>query len=289
MMMEVRDPLPAGRRHIQVFYSVVEMHRDAVPEKRRVLLNNVGRRRIAQLPVGTDLLKFPIERVCLARVQGIAKLPDEVGGLDQSRLQTAWLHAILRDWKACHLDCRRNTRWVGDWRFIESLEYKYLRPVDVIRCERRIRCAARQRDFRSLGVNDEFSFGIAAQDAAHIANVMQQTGGDQIAIVLSFQSLMHHHSMQNVASDHGDLQRVFVIVVKRVAPGQTFDGAPRLRTYTLRLIVACGTKNSAKIPGEEIAELVCRDRRYRSHWRSPNDPGSFSKSIAALKRTFTTP
>jgi len=91
-----------------------------------------------------------------------------------------------------------------------------------------------------------------------------------------------------VASDHGDLQRVFVIVVKRVAPGQTFDGAPRLRTYTLRLIVACGTKNSAKIPGEEIAELVCRDRRYRSHWRSPNDPGSFSKSIAALKRTFTT-
>src|SRR6267378_78620 len=60
MMMEVRDPLPAGRRHIQVFYSVVEMHRDAVPEKRRVLLNNVGRRRIAQLPVGTNLGSRPL-------------------------------------------------------------------------------------------------------------------------------------------------------------------------------------------------------------------------------------
>src|SRR5882724_12084516 len=86
---------------------------------------------------------------------------------------------------------------------------------------------------------------------------------------------MHHHSMQNVASDHGDLQRVFVIVVKRVAHGQTFDSAPRRRAYTLRPIVAGGTKNSAKIPGEEIAELVCRDRRYRFHWRSPNDRGSF--------------
>src|SRR6266567_4253212 len=97
---------------------------------------------------------------------------------------------------------------------------------------------------------------------------------------------MHHHSMQNVASDHGDLQRVFVIVVKRVAHGQTFDGAPRRRAYPLRPIVAGGTKNLAKIPGEEIAELVCRDRRYRFHWRSPNDRGSFSKSIAALKRTL---
>src|SRR5258707_9426973 len=75
MMMEVRDPLPAGSRHIQVFYSVVEVHRDAVPEKRRVPLNNVGGRRIAQLPVGTDLLKFPIERVCLARVQGSPSCP----------------------------------------------------------------------------------------------------------------------------------------------------------------------------------------------------------------------
>src|SRR6266849_703932 len=124
MMMEVRDPLPAGRRHIQVFYSVVEVHRDAVPEKRRVPLNNVGRRRIAQLPVGPDLLKFPIERVCLARVQGIAELPDEIGSLDQSRLQTAHLRAILRDWKACHLDCRRNARRVEEWILIESLEYK---------------------------------------------------------------------------------------------------------------------------------------------------------------------
>src|SRR3977135_3377328 len=99
---------------------------------------------------------------------------------------------------------------------------------------------------------------------------------------------MHHHSMQNDASDHGELTRALGIVVKRVSHGHTSYGAPRRRAYTLRPIVACGTKNSAKIPGEEIAELVCRDRRYRFHWRSPNDRGSFSNAIAALKRTFTT-
>src|SRR5713101_4020606 len=114
MMVEVRDPLPAGSRHVQIFYPVVEVHRDAVPKKRRVPFNNVGGRRIAKLPVGADLLELPIERVCFPRIQGIAKLPDEIGSL----------LAIFRDWKACHLDCRRNTRRVADWRFIESLEYK---------------------------------------------------------------------------------------------------------------------------------------------------------------------
>src|SRR5258707_1704412 len=112
MMVEVGDPLPAGSRHIQVFHAVVEMHRDAVPKKSRVLLDDVGGRRIPKLPIGTDLLKLPIESVCFPRIQGIAKLPDEIGSLDQSRLKTASLLAIFRDWKACHLDGRRDTRGV---------------------------------------------------------------------------------------------------------------------------------------------------------------------------------
>src|ERR1700730_18008710 len=124
VMLQVCDPLPAGSRHVQIFYPVVEVHRDAVPEKRRVPFHNIGGRRIAKLPVGADLLELPIERVCFARIQGIAKLPDEIGGLDQSRLETGALRAIFRDWKACHLDRRRNTRRVEDWRFLESLEHK---------------------------------------------------------------------------------------------------------------------------------------------------------------------
>ena len=124
VMVQVGDPLPAGSRHVQIFYPVVEVHRDAVPKKRRVPFNDVGGRRIAKLPVGADLLELPIKRVGFPRIQGITELPDEIGSLDQSRLQNGGLRAIFRDWKACHLDRRRDTRRVADWRFLESLEYK---------------------------------------------------------------------------------------------------------------------------------------------------------------------
>jgi hypothetical protein len=125
VMVQVGDPLPAGCRHVQIFYPVVEVHRDAVPKKRRIPFDNVGGRRIAQLPISADLLELPIERVCFSCVQGIAELPDEIGRLDQFRLETGCLLAVFRDRKACHLDRRRDTRRVEDWRFLVSLEYKY--------------------------------------------------------------------------------------------------------------------------------------------------------------------
>src|SRR5258705_7255764 len=100
MMVEVGDPLPAGSRHIQIFYAVVEVHRDAVPEKGRVLFRNVGGRGIPELPVRADLFEFIIERVCLARVQGIAELPYEIGILDQSRLHTPCLPWVWVIWNA---------------------------------------------------------------------------------------------------------------------------------------------------------------------------------------------
>jgi hypothetical protein len=63
----------------------------------------------------------------------------------------------------------------------------------------------------------------------------------------------------------GDLQRVFVIVVKRVAPCQAFDGRPRRRAQPLRVIVVRRAEDAAKILGEKIAELVGRDRRDGFH------------------------
>src|SRR5258705_13942501 len=103
MMVEVGDPLPAGSRHIQIFYSVVEVHRDAVPEKGRVLFGNVGGRRIPQVPVRADLFEFIIERGCFARVQGIAELPYEICSLDQAPPQTPWLPWGWWKWNTGHL------------------------------------------------------------------------------------------------------------------------------------------------------------------------------------------
>jgi hypothetical protein len=58
VVVEVGYPLTARNSHIQIFYSVVEVHRDAVPEKSWVFINNVCRRRISQLPVFSDFLEF---------------------------------------------------------------------------------------------------------------------------------------------------------------------------------------------------------------------------------------
>ena len=69
MMVQIGDPLPAGSRHVQIFYAVVEMHRDAVPEKRRISFDDIGGRGIAELPIGADLLEFIVKRVGLARIQ----------------------------------------------------------------------------------------------------------------------------------------------------------------------------------------------------------------------------
>jgi len=35
--MQIGYPLLAGGRHVQTFYSLVEMHRDAIPEERRTV------------------------------------------------------------------------------------------------------------------------------------------------------------------------------------------------------------------------------------------------------------
>jgi hypothetical protein len=74
MMMEVRYPLSAGNRHIQILYSVVEMHRDAIPEKGWVLVDIIGRGRIPKLSIHPYFFKFAIKRVCFTRVHRIAKL-----------------------------------------------------------------------------------------------------------------------------------------------------------------------------------------------------------------------
>ena len=53
----------------------------------------------------------------------------------------------------------------------------------MIRGKRGIRCAAGKRDLPAFGVNDKFGFSVAAQHAAHIADVVQQAGDDQMDII----------------------------------------------------------------------------------------------------------
>jgi hypothetical protein len=84
MVMEIGNPLPAGNGQAQIFDALVEMHRDRVPKEFRIFVDEIGRRRIAELAVHADFFKFIKQRVDLLGVHGIAELPDQVGGLDQT-------------------------------------------------------------------------------------------------------------------------------------------------------------------------------------------------------------
>src|SRR5580698_11347299 len=66
------------------------MPRDGVPVKSGKLLDQVGRRRIAVLPVAAEFLELVEQRIGFPRVQRVAKLPDQIGGLNKPRLES-WL------------------------------------------------------------------------------------------------------------------------------------------------------------------------------------------------------
>ena len=88
MIVKVRDPLPAGSGQRQIFHPVLDIHRHAVPEEPRILLHEVGGRFVAELPVAADFLEFVKERIGLLRIERVAELSDEIGGLNQPRLET---------------------------------------------------------------------------------------------------------------------------------------------------------------------------------------------------------
>src|SRR4029077_16303246 len=58
----------------------------------------------------------------------------------------------------------------------EALVNEQLRPVDMIGGKRRVRRSTRQRNRSPVLVDDELSLGVAAQDAADEADVVQETG-----------------------------------------------------------------------------------------------------------------
>src|ERR1700722_12253873 len=66
------------------------MPRDGVPVKSGTLLERVARRRLAVLPVAAEFLELVEQRIGFPRVQRVAKLPDQIGGLNKPRLES-WL------------------------------------------------------------------------------------------------------------------------------------------------------------------------------------------------------
>ena len=68
VIVEIGDPPAAGVGQIEKLYPFLQVHRHTVPEEARILLYEIGGRRITKLPIDTDLFEFSIQRVCLPAV-----------------------------------------------------------------------------------------------------------------------------------------------------------------------------------------------------------------------------
>ncbi len=63
------------------------------------------------------------------------------------------------------------------------------------------------------------------------------------------------------------------VVVKRVASGDTLDGAARERAQTLRAFIVGGAEDIKEVVREKLAKFLGRQSRYRFHRGLPEASG----------------
>src|SRR5580698_2239071 len=97
------------------------MRRNGVPVECRELLNEVGGRGVAELPVAAELLELVEERVGFPRIQRVSKLPDQIGRLNEPRLESGLIRVRIRRGKARKLDRGGDTIGIDCRRFAEPL------------------------------------------------------------------------------------------------------------------------------------------------------------------------
>jgi hypothetical protein len=107
-------------------------------------------------------------------------------------------------------------------------------------------------------VDDELGFGISAQDAPNIADVVQQAGDDEMAVIVRFDATGERKALQQVATDQGHEKGVLEIVVERIAPANAFNGATGERSQSFGDLVMDRAEDLAKILRQESAQLLRR-------------------------------
>src|SRR5215207_6828860 len=85
--VKICNPLPTGGGDVEVRDPTLDVRSDRAPIKIRVSLYEVGWRGISKLAIEAVFFELPEQRIRLFEVQGVAKLPDEIGCLDQPRLE----------------------------------------------------------------------------------------------------------------------------------------------------------------------------------------------------------
>src|SRR4029079_7179189 len=81
--VEFGEPVPPVGLNIEVANRAFDLCRYVAPEKLRIEVDEVSRRRVTEPLVHPDLFKLVVKRIGLAQIVRIAELADEIGGADQ--------------------------------------------------------------------------------------------------------------------------------------------------------------------------------------------------------------
>src|ERR1700733_13385704 len=88
--VEAVDPPAPARRHVEVADGFRNVRRHLPPVELRILIDQIGRRLIAELSVQADFLEFVIERVGLPQIMRIAAPSGPIRPAARSSAASSW-------------------------------------------------------------------------------------------------------------------------------------------------------------------------------------------------------
>src|SRR5215472_13868989 len=151
----------------------------------------------------------------------ISKLADEVGSAHQLPLFVLVVDGV-RCGKTRELDGARYSFGVELLSLADALYHEQLRALDMMRLQRGVRRTARQFDLVAFGVDNIAIFAVTGKNAAHIADVMQQTGDEEVRDIAGIGRSQQGAALHDVIADERDQHRVLDIVIKRIAVADAF-------------------------------------------------------------------
>ena len=128
---------------------------------------------------------------------------------------------------------------------------------------------------RPLLVDDELGLGVAAQNPADEADVVEEAGDDEVHVIFRLDPMRQRASAQNVAAHDGHQHGVLVGVIERVAAGDALDRRSRQRAEPLGFIALSRAKNLAEVFRQKLAKFLGRHRGNCFHLvGSPKPPAN---------------
>ena len=145
--------------------------------------------RHSRAAVHPDILEFDVERVGLAGIHGIAELTDQIGGLDQFRLQAYRLDGLIN---SCRKTDQLIARAIAMRRPVVNCQAVPWRTSWIDQRDMALVPHLTHREAARLCfvlINHKLGLGVPAQDSTNVANIVQEAGTDQMAVIAWIDSM----------------------------------------------------------------------------------------------------